>query len=373
MRAVKWLNGHLGPAWARRFVLRLALVGVVTCLGVAAWADASDTVGGSSLGSLYCKLTGGADCVISATALTGQEAVQSWTASDNAFSTKMQVRNGSAASSQFCGNLVADCDTTSYASLALEGMTAAGGDTGTLPLVRISGARESAYGSLVANAALTTRPVLGLYNYTTELAEVSATGGWRNPSANQCGALNAGDWCFEDGVTLATGGTALVTMKAGTTAAYAGNYFTDSAGSVVGQFLYAGSAIADTDLANKVCLSGIGKTVAFMRSDDVAAGTDAFEFRDNTAATGVQLATIDGTGNLFLNASATRSKGTCTLNGASPSTCTATVAANSICTCSLRGATAAIAAKGCATGLAATTLTITSANAATDVATYHCF
>lgn len=65
-------------------------------------------------------------------------------------------------------------------------------------------------------------------------------------------------------------------------------------------------------------------------------------------------------------------RGSCTLDGASPSVCTATVTAAAICTCSPVGGTAAIAAAGCAVGLSGTTLTVTSANGATNAVNYHC-
>lgn len=90
-------------------------------------------------------------------------------------------------------------------------------------------------------------------------------------------------------------------------------------------------------------------------------------------------------GNLFVNSpdggptlnpatglSGAKFQTTCTLDGASPSVCTATVTAGTTCMCSLVGATAAIAAKGCAVGLSGTTLTVTSANAATDVVNILC-
>lgn len=67
------------------------------------------------------------------------------------------------------------------------------------------------------------------------------------------------------------------------------------------------------------------------------------------------------------------SSGSCTLDGASPSVCTDTVTAGAICVCSPVGATAAIAAAGCAVGLSSTTLTVTSANGATNVVNWHCF
>lgn len=75
----------------------------------------------------------------------------------------------------------------------------------------------------------------------------------------------------------------------------------------------------------------------------------------------------------FAGPVATTNANTCTLNGASPSVCTATVKASSICTCSNVGATAAIAANGCAVGLSGTTLTVTSANSASNVVNILCF
>jgi hypothetical protein len=66
-------------------------------------------------------------------------------------------------------------------------------------------------------------------------------------------------------------------------------------------------------------------------------------------------------------------KTTCTMNGASPAVCTATVTAGSTCYCTMVGATAAIAAGGCAVGLSGTTLTATTVNASTAVANILCF
>lgn len=74
-----------------------------------------------------------------------------------------------------------------------------------------------------------------------------------------------------------------------------------------------------------------------------------------------------------LTVASTASSGTCTLNGGTPSTCTATVTAGTICLCSEVGATAIIAAAGCAVGLSGTTLTVTGAATASNVVNYHCF
>jgi hypothetical protein len=68
----------------------------------------------------------------------------------------------------------------------------------------------------------------------------------------------------------------------------------------------------------------------------------------------------------------TKTSGSCTLNGASPSTCTATVIASAKCVCAAVGTTAAIAGAACAVSLSSTTLTITGPNGATNDANYIC-
>ena len=92
-----------------------------------------------------------------------------------------------------------------FPSLTLEGVTPSGSDSNTVPLVSLRGGRTSAadYSSIVPNAALTTRPVLGVYNYTTEVAEVSATGAWSNPSSNTCiPNVAGGSFCISDSTGL---------------------------------------------------------------------------------------------------------------------------------------------------------------------------
>ena len=79
---------------------------------------------------------------------------------------------------------------------------------------------------------------------------------------------------------------------------------------------------------------------------------------------------VSGTGALTISASATNT--TCTLNGGSPSTCTATVTAGTKCQCTPVGATAAIAAGGCAVSLSGTTVTATSANGLTNLVNLFC-
>lgn len=59
-------------------------------------------------------------------------------------------------------------------------------------------------------------------------------------------------------------------------------------------------------------------------------------------------------------------------NGASPAIATATVTASSVCECTMNGATAAIAAGGCAVGVSSTTLTMTTVNGSTETANYYC-
>lgn len=65
-------------------------------------------------------------------------------------------------------------------------------------------------------------------------------------------------------------------------------------------------------------------------------------------------------------------RGSCTFNGATPATCTATVTASAFCVCAPVGATAVIAAGGCAVGLSGTTLTITGPATAAYAVNYTC-
>jgi hypothetical protein len=173
--------------------------------------------------------------------------------------------------------------------------------------------------------------------------------------------------------TNSTGLNAIVNQTTVGTASGAVYQLRNSSGSAVGSFGYYGSTYTDADFSDDILIFSIGKEINFARNDAVAAGTVAFRWMDDVGSTGASLMTMDGAGNLFLAAGATRSKGSCTLDAASPSTCTATVAASSVCTCSIVGTTAAIAAKGCAVSLSSTTLTITSANGAGEAVNYHCF
>lgn len=86
------------------------------------------------------------------------------------------------------------------------------------------------------------------------------------------------------------------------------------------------------------------------------------------ALTVLGLTTLNGS----INATNTLLAGTCTLNAASPAVCTATVRASCRPICTIQGGSAAIAAKGVACAVSSTTLTATSANAATDVVSYWC-
>lgn len=94
----------------------------------------------------------------------------------------------------------------------------------------------------------------------------------------------------------------------------------------------------------------------------------------------VAVAAIGGTGSYWLGnklfmgdkLSMASNSTTCTLNGGTPSTCTATVTASAKCVCTPVGATAVIAAGGCAVGLSGTTLTATSFATGANVVNIIC-
>lgn len=127
--------------------------------------------------------------------------------------------------------------------------------------------------------------------------------------------------------------------------------------------------IAISNAGARLALSGAGVD-DYLSSDGTnvilgrALGTSVNSFIANN----LSAATLSLTGKANIGPNGT----TCTLNGSTPSTCTATVTAGAICTCSNVGATALIAASGCATSLTTTTLTITGAAAATNVVNIIC-
>lgn len=120
-----------------------------------------------------------------------------------------------------------------------------------------------------------------------------------------------------------------------------------------------------------------GTALVSMGIDNSTADNDFVLSGGGTLGTNNVFSIATATGNLthvtYFGLTTTTNKGNCTLNGATPSVCTATVIASATCTCSIVGTTAALAAQGCAVSLASTTLTITSAAAATNVVNYHCF
>lgn len=169
--------------------------------------------------------------------------------------------------------------------------------------------------------------------------------------------------CFTESIAIApASGDGVVSLRFNANTNAEGVSFYDESNALVGGTRFYGSAFSDADFANKNTYVSVGKMISELRTDDVAAGTAAWEVRDNALATGAQLFTVDGAGNIFLNASATRSKGSITL---AAGTGTATVVAASICTCA-----DTTAANACRVSLSGTTLTITGTG--TDVVNYHC-
>lgn len=220
-----------------------------------------------------------------------------------------------------------------------------------------------------------------------------ARGGIENLGSTTCPGLAegpAGAVCVEDVFSVATGGTtatmhiystiatdesSLINMYvAGTgTENLAFNTGLPSTIANVGEVGYTTATGTPTGLRDTVYVYGIGKVVAIASSAAGAAGTAAWKFISNITGTAVTAWTIDGLGNLLIDAGATRTRFTCTLDGASPSKCpNQTVNSGAICTCTPVGTTAAIAATNCIVSLSSTTLTVTSVNGATNNCNCHC-
>jgi hypothetical protein len=144
---------------------------------------------------------------------------------------------------------------------------------------------------------------------------------------------------------------------------------------VVGQATFQSSVTVPGTTGNNIYGIFMCDTLnARVGANCIGAGSSALELYSGP---GNKQWIIDTSGHLVPSgatqkAQATNNATTCTLDGASPSVCTATVTASAKCVCSNVGATAAIAANGCAVGLSGTTLTVTSANGATNVVNIWC-
>ena len=117
---------------------------------------------------------------------------------------------------------------------------------------------------------------------------------------------------------------------------------------------------------------------ALTLSQTVAGGNQVFFIDNRGSGSSIRLSSdgsnttysVSGTGAVLTTS--TQTKGTCTLNAASPATCTAVVLSGAVCVATAVGTTAA-AAIPLAVSVTGTVMTITAANGATSVVNYHCF
>lgn len=184
-----------------------------------------------------------------------------------------------------------------------------------------------------------------------------------NSAAGTCFTGQTGVVCVTDNMAVSpTSGGGVIALRNNSTADVEGFSFYDNSLTNLGGPRYYGSTVADADFTDKMAWVSVGKMISMLRTEAVAAGTVVFEVRDDALGTGVQLFTVDGSGNLFVNAAGTRTKGTITL---AAGTGTATVASGSVCVCS---DTTAVNAVQCSV----TTTTLTANGTGTDVIAYHC-
>lgn len=184
-----------------------------------------------------------------------------------------------------------------------------------------------------------------------------------NSASGTCFTGQTGVVCVTDNMAVSpTSGGGVIALRNNSTADVEGFSFYDNSLTNLGGPRYYGSTVADADFTDKMAWVSVGKMISMLRTEAVAAGTVVFEVRDDALSTGAQLFTVDGSGNLFVNAAGTRTKGTITL---AAGTGTVTVASGSICVCS---DTTAVNAVQCSVS----STTLTANGTGTDVISYIC-
>lgn len=228
------------------------------------------------------------------------ETLHRWKLSDDA-SSFFTVENTTSTDSRFVPTLkgFSSFAGDSY-GLVLKGLVSQ--DTGTQAALQIQVGTGNASG--VLNGGLSTKPAFDILNNATNIFDITATGGLNNPSSNTCGASNvvgAGSVCLQDEVSIAplsgSGINTVIYMRASANTLSDTINFYDATATLAGWAGFSDASVADADIANKIYLYG-SKLLGAIRSDDVAAGTIAWEVRDNAAATGVQLAGVYGDGKM---------------------------------------------------------------------------
>jgi hypothetical protein len=272
--------------------------GSVTTSGPAAagqvgtWTSSVNLTGSNGL-----TFSGGLFSVNTPAVTSTAEVISKFTVSDDS-TAAITISNGTATDSKLTPIIEGFVDVGSTTqAINIGGSITAANDTGTSPIISFVGYRGTAPNT--GTGAIITRPLFSLTNWSTEVAEVSATGAWSNPSSNTCDGATAGALCVQDtaGLTVgASGNHGVITIKSGAASKIAYFSMVDSSNVEQGEFGFAGSAFTDSDIANKVYLYSAARPISVQNLTDVASGTTVFEVMDNEGGTGVNLISVDGTG-----------------------------------------------------------------------------
>ena len=274
--------------------------------------------GGTIAGQLIVSGASNPLTVIATAVVSNAETIARFSVSDNANSAIGFV-NVNATDATMAPELAGYAETGSNSGLAFLGGVLAANDSGSQPVTFVESTRATAWNT--ATALLTARPLFGLYNFTTLMAQWDVNGGWSNPGSSTCNGGIAGATCIPDDIlgfsstagtgtqvfdlwnTTATNNASQINAFGNGTGQSTFNSYTGTpaAATQTALFGYVNSAQGDVDIQDKVNIIGLSKIIQLDRTDDVAVGSIHTEWRDLSSGTGVQLAVVYGDGHMKTN------------------------------------------------------------------------
>lgn len=181
--------------------------------------------------------------------------------------------------------------------------------------------QASLFINMPSGAAATDKALAIKTNDTTDRFSVDNSGAvdvpgtMGNSGTGTCNNITAGALCVpdDDGLTVASTtstASAFLSIRSPYNQGNAWVRFYDSSNTNIGWVGYTNTSNGDADYANRLQLGG-SRAVSIFRSDEAAPTSPVLEVKDNTAATGVNLFIVNGSGAVKWNPNTSAAGITC--------------------------------------------------------------